>query len=383
MHMKKMVMRNPDEDALLKKLEMRHDMNAERIKRLLNLPDLTKQENSPVKILFDRILNLPRFKDFDIVEFPRIVTVEENFDLLNTPKDHPSRGKTDTYYIDEGHILRTQMTVMWSFYLKDKDVLKKLEEEGEVMALSPGIVYRKDEIDRNHYPAFHQIDGLYLCKKSKKIITQKDLEDVQIDMAKSILGNEIQYKFLVDTFPFTNPSVEMDILFNKKWLEVNGAGLVRSEVLRNFGIDPDKYNGWAFGFGDRLAMIKFGIPDIRILWSDDPRITSQFKDLNSIFKAVSKYPPVVRDISFVVEKDFAPNNYFDLVRDIASDLVEEVAILDKYENDEKFGVNKISYAFRITYRSLDRTLTNSEIDKLHADLEKATINNFSAVIRQK
>ena len=378
-----MVMRNPDEDALLKKLEMRHDMNAERIKRLLNLPDLTKQENSPVKILFDRILNLPRFKDFDIVEFPRIVTVEENFDLLNTPKDHPSRGKTDTYYIDEGHILRTQMTVMWSFYLKDKDVLKKLEEEGEVMALSPGIVYRKDEIDRNHYPAFHQIDGLYLCKKSKKIITQKDLEDVQIDMAKSILGNEIQYKFLVDTFPFTNPSVEMDILFNKKWLEVNGAGLVRSEVLRNFGIDPDKYNGWAFGFGDRLAMIKFGIPDIRILWSDDPRITSQFKDLNSIFKAVSKYPPVVRDISFVVEKDFAPNNYFDLVRDIASDLVEEVAILDKYENDEKFGVNKISYAFRITYRSLDRTLTNSEIDKLHADLEKATINNFSAVIRQK
>jgi len=376
-----MVMRNPDESALLKKLEMRHDVDAERIKRLLTLPDLTKQENSPVKILFDRILNLPRFKDFDIVEFPRIVTVEENFDLLNTPKDHPSRGKTDTYYIDERHILRTQMTVMWSFYLKDKEVLKKLEREGEVMALSPGIVYRKDEIDLHHYPAFHQIDGLYLCEKAKKIITQKDLEEVQIDMAKSVLGDDIQYKFLVDTFPFTDPSVEMDILFNEKWLEVNGAGLVRQEVLRNFGIDPDRYNGWAFGFGDRLAMIKFGIPDIRILWSDDPRITSQFKDLQSVFKAVSKYPSIVRDISFIVDKGFVPNNYFELVRDIIGDMAEQVELIDTYENDEKLGAGKVSYAYRITYRSINKTLTNEEVNALHSELEIATTKNFGAKIR--
>lgn len=379
--MQKMVMRNPDENALLKKLEMRHDVNAERIKRLLNLPDLTKQENSPVKILFDRILSLPRFKDFDIVEFPRIVTVEENFDLLNTPKDHPSRGKTDTYYIDERHILRTQMTVMWSFYLKDKEVLEKLEREGEVMALSLGTVYRKDEIDRNHYPAFHQIDGLYLCEKAKKIITQKDLEDVQIDMAKSVLGDDIQYKFLVDTFPFTDPSVEMDILFNEKWLEVNGAGLVRPEVLRNFRIDPDKYNGWAFGFGDRLAMIKFGIPDIRILWSDNPRITSQFKDLNSVFTPVSKYPPVVRDISFIVDKGFVPNNYFDLVRDVVGDMAEQMTLLDTYENEEKLGTGKVSYAYRITYRSVDKTLTSEEVKLLHSELEAATVKNFGATIR--
>lgn len=379
--MQKMVMRNPDESALLKKLEMRHDVDAERIKRLLTLPDLTKQENSPVKILFDRILNLPRFKDFDIVEFPRIVTVEENFDLLNTPKDHPSRGKTDTYYIDERHILRTQMTVMWSFYLKDKEVLKKLEREGEVMALSPGIVYRKDEIDLHHYPAFHQIDGLYLCEKAKKIITQKDLEEVQIDMAKSVLGDDIQYKFLVDTFPFTDPSVEMDILFNEKWLEVNGAGLVRQEVLRNFGIDPDRYNGWAFGFGDRLAMIKFGIPDIRILWSDDPRITSQFKDLQSVFKAVSKYPSIVRDISFIVDKGFVPNNYFELVRDIIGDMAEQVELIDTYENDEKLGAGKVSYAYRITYRSINKTLTNEEVNALHSELEIATTKNFGAKIR--
>ena len=307
--------------------------------------------------------------------------MEENFDLLNTPKDHPSRGKTDTYYIDERHILRTQMTVMWSFYLKDKEVLKKLEREGEVMALSPGIVYRKDEIDLHHYPAFHQIDGLYLCEKAKKIITQKDLEEVQIDMAKSVLGDDIQYKFLVDTFPFTDPSVEMDILFNEKWLEVNGAGLVRQEVLRNFGIDPDRYNGWAFGFGDRLAMIKFGIPDIRILWSDDPRITSQFKDLQSVFKAVSKYPSIVRDISFIVDKGFVPNNYFELVRDIIGDMAEQVELIDTYENDEKLGAGKVSYAYRITYRSINKTLTNEEVNALHSELEIATTKNFGAKIR--
>ncbi|MCX6787429.1 MAG: hypothetical protein NTY93_02845, partial [Candidatus Kaiserbacteria bacterium] len=268
-----------------------------------------------------------------------------------------------------------------SFYLKNKEILEKLKLEGEVMALSPGIVYRKDEIDRNHYPAFHQIDGLYLCEKAKKIITQKDLEDVQIDMAKSVLGDDIQYKFLVDTFPFTDPSVEMDILFNEKWLEVNGAGLVRPEVLRNFGIDPDKYNGWAFGFGDRLAMIKFGIPDIRILWSDDPRITSQFKDLNSVFKAVSRYPAIIRDISFIVGKDFVPNNYFELVRDVIGDTAEQMELLDKYENEEKFGVGKVSYAYRITYRNINKTLTSEEVNALHSALEAATTSTFGATIR--
>lgn len=362
-------------------LESRDDFKSARIKKLLAFPDLTRKEHSPVKILFDRILGLPRFKDFDIVDFPRVVTVEENFDLLNTPKDHPSRRETDTYYLDPTHVLRTQMTVMWSFYLKDKDVLKKLETDGEVMALSPGIVYRKDEIDRNHYPAFHQIDGLYICKRSKKVITQKDLEEVQIDMAKSVFGDDLQYKFLVDTFPFTDPSVEMDIMFNGDWLEVNGAGLVHPQVLRNFGLDPEIYNGWAFGFGDRLAMIKMGIPDIRILWSDDPRITSQFKDIDSVFKPVSKFPPVVRDISFVVDKSTSLNTYFEIVRDIAGDLIEEFKLTDTYENAKKFGEGKVSYTFRIVYRSLERTLTNEEVNMLHDKIRAKTESEFGATLR--
>jgi len=362
-------------------LAKRDDFKSLRIKRLLALPDLSRKDNSPVKILFDQILKLPRFQDFDIVEFPKIVTVEQNFDLLNTPKDHPSRRETDTYYITDKYLLRTQMTAMWSFYLKDPEVLKKLETEGQIQALSPGIVYRKDEIDRHHFPAFHQIDGLLICKKSKKVITQDDLKEVQADLAKGIFGEDIEYKFLEDTFPYTVQSLEMDIKFNGNWLEVNGAGLVNPVVLENFGLDPEIYNGWAFGFGERLAMIKMGIPDIRILWSEDPRITSQFKDINSRFKEVSKYPAVIRDISFVVDSQVALNNYFEIVREIGDNLIEEVELTDKYENAAKFGEGKTSYTFRIVYRSFERTLTNEEVNAIHEKIQEKTVSELQAVIR--
>ena len=121
---RKIIIENKDEEALIKDLNKRKDIKAERIRRFLSLPDLTKKENSPVKILFDQIINLLIFKDFDLVDFPRIVTVEQCFDLLNMPKDHPARKETDTYYLDETHILRTHTTAFWSFYLKDKEVLE-------------------------------------------------------------------------------------------------------------------------------------------------------------------------------------------------------------------------------------------------------------------
>jgi len=378
---KNIIITDPHEEVLIKELQTRTDTKAERIKRLLKLPDLTKKDNSPVKILFDQILTLPRFADFDVVDFPKIVTVEQNFDLLNTPASHPSRGETDTYYLNDDYLLRTQMTAMWSFYLKDPEVLKRLEIEGQIAALAPGIVYRKDEIDRHHFPAFHQIDGLLICKKSQKVITQQDLKDVQVDLAKGIFGPDIEYKFLDDTFPYTVESLEMDIMFNGQWLEVNGAGLVNPIVLKNFGLDPEIYNGWAFGFGERLAMIKMGIPDIRIMWSDDPRITSQFKDINSKFKEVSKYPSTIRDISFIIDKKINLNNYYEIVRDFAENLIEEVKLLDEYEDDAKFGADKKSYTFRIVYCSPERTLTNEEINTIQEAIRAKTKEELNAVLR--
>lgn len=373
--------KDPKEKEMLDILDKRDDFKSLRIKRLLALPDLTRKNDSPVKILFDRILDLPRFKDFDIVEFPKIVTVEQDFDWLNTPKDHPSRRETDTYYITDKYLLRTQMTAFWSFYLKDKEILRRLETEGEIKALSPGIVYRKDEIDKHHFPAFHQIDGLLICKKSDKIITQNDLKEVQADLAKGIFGPDIEYKFLDDDFPYTIESLEMDIKFNGNWLEVNGAGLVNPIVLETFGLDPKVYNGWAFGFGDRLAMIKMGIPDIRILWSDDTRITSQFKDIDSKFKEVSKYPAIIRDISFIVDTSTAINNYFEIVREIGGNIIEEVKLIDKYENVLKFGEGKTSYTFRIIYQSFEHTLTNDEVNIIHDKIQDRTKKELGAVVR--
>ena len=380
--MREIIIKNQEEAKLIASLEARTDIKAERIKKFLALPDLTKKENSPVKILVDQMVALPRFADFDLVDFPRIVTVEQNFDVLNAPQDHPSRKETDTYYLTEKDILRTQTTTMWPFYLRMPEVLEKLEKEGHVEALSVGIIFRKDEIDRHHMNYFHQIDGLYICKKSQKIITVKDLEDVQVDLAKSIFGEKLEWKFLVDSFPFTDPSVEMDIMFKGEWMEVNGAGLVHQQVLRNFGIDPEVYNGWAFGFGiDRLAMVKMDIPDIRRLWSEDPRITSQFKDINSKFKEVSKYPETSRDISFIIDKNINLNNYFEIVRDCAGNLIEEVKLIDEFENEKKFGADKKSYTFHIVYRSHERTLTNEEVNKIQAEIIAKTEKELQAVIR--
>jgi len=378
---KNIVIKYEKENSLIEELNKRNDVKAERIKKLLSLPDLTKKENSPVKIIFDQIINLPMFKDFDLVDFPRIVTTEQCFDILNMPKDHPSRKETDTYYLDETHILRTHTTAFWPFYLRDKLVLERLEKEGEIKALASGIVFRKDEIDRSHYPAFHQIDGLLICKKSKKIITQEDLKGVQIELAKGIFGSDIEYKFIPDEFPYTFESLEMDIKFNNEWMEVNGAGLVHPQCLKNFGLDPEIYNGWAFGFGDRLAMIKMGIPDIRIFWSDDPRITSQFKDINSKYKEVSKYPETSRDISFVIDKNINLNNYYEIVRDFAENLIEEVKLIDSYEDEAKFGKDKKSYTFRIVYRSLERTLKSDEINKIQEEIRNKTKQDLNAILR--
>jgi len=379
---KNIVINDPNEGVLIKELEVRTDIKAERIKRLLKLPDLTKKENSPVKILTDEIIKLPRFADFDLLDIPRVVSVQDNFDLLNTPKDHPSRRETDTYYVTDKYILRTQMTVMWPYYLRNEEVLEKLEKDGHIGSLSAGIVFRKDEIDRNHFPAFHQIDFLYICRKDQKIITVKDLEEVQADSVKAIFGQNTEYRFLVDSFPFTNPSIQLEIKFNEKWMEVTGAGLVHVECLKNFGIDPEIYNGWAFSFGvERLAMIKMGINDIRIFWSDDPRITSQFKDINSKYKEVSKYPETSRDISFIIDKNINLNNYYEIVRDFAENLIEEVELIDEYEDEKKFGNDKKSYTFRIVYRSLERTLTNEEVNKIQEAIIEKTKTDLNAKIR--
>jgi len=376
------VAHDPKSDELLLEIKNRKDINGIRLQKLLSLPDLSRKENSPLKFIVDKILALPEFKDFDVIDIPEIVSVRNIFDLLNAPLDHPSRKETDTYYVNKDYVLRTQTTVMWPFYLQRPEVIKQLEEEGEIGLLSYGKVFRKDEIDRSHFPVFHQVDGLYLCRTKDKAIGLKDLQNVLEKIAKSIYGESANYKFLEDTFPFTDPSAKIEIQRGNDWLEIVGAGVVHKKVLANLNIDPNIYNGWAFGFGlERLAMIKNNIPDIRIFWSEDPRITKQFTSIDSQYKEVSKYPMTYRDISFIVPKETSLNNYYEIVRDCADNLVEEVKLSDKYENKEKFGEDKISYTFRIVYRSPERTLTSEEVNLIQEKIQEKTIKELNAKIR--
>ena len=370
-----------EENILKKELADKKDAYSERMKRYLSMPDLSRTNGSPIKETVDRILANPYFKDLDIIKIPEIVPADISFDLFDFPADHPARSKSDTYYVNDKNILRTHTTVMWYYFLQNDDIKKRIKDDKPVGAFCFGKVYRKDEVDRNHMNVFHQIDGWYLAPKSLKTIGQKDLEEALENIAKAVFGPDVEYRLNKDTFPYTDPSLEMEVNINGNWVEVVGCGVVKGSVLEKLGVDSKNYTGWAFGFGlERLAIVSMELPDIRLLWSEDERVKKQLK-LGQKFIEVSKYPPIVRDISFVVKNDFIPNDYFDFVRETAPGIVEQVELLDKYENIEKFGADKISYAYRITYRSLDRTLTSEEIDVVHKKIESLTSKIFEGVIR--
>lgn len=375
------IVKAPNEAELKAHLTARTDSEARRIERFMAMSDLSRTPESPVGELVKRLTALPEFSGFDIVETPEIVPTSVTFDLFDFKADHPARSHSDTYYVDDTNILRTHTTIMWYYYLNDPKVKERIAKGEAIGSLSYGKVYRKDEIDRNHMNVFHQIDGWYLIPKSQKTLGEEDLKKVLEAIVKATFGDNVEYRFNPDTFPYTDPSLEMEVKIGDRWVEVLGSGVVRGSVLEKLGVDSTKYNGWAFGFGlERLAILSMELPDIRLLWSTDPRVTKQLK-LGQKFQEVSKYPAIIRDISFVVPNSFVPNNYFDLIRDIGGNLVEEVALLDKYENATKFGADKISYTYRTTYRSLERTLTNEEIETIHKKVEGETKKQFKAEVR--
>lgn len=377
-----------DEELRLRaELEKRDDAEAARMLRYLNMPDLSRTPGSPLYEIVERVKAIPQLKDFDVTEIPEIVPASVSFDLFDFPADHPARSKSDTYYADEENILRTHDTVFWYYYLNHPEIKSRLERKEAMGTLCYGKVYRKDEVDSRHMNVFHQLGGWYIAPEEQPV-EPDDLKEVLGNIVRAIFGAETNFRINDDTFPYTDPSfeVELDVEGTAaegpargKWLEILGSGMPKKIVFKKMGVEG--YHGWAFGFGiERLAIASMALPDIRLLWSDDERIKKQLV-LGQTYQEVSKFPPVLRDISFIVPKTFVPNDYFDLVRDIGGDLIEEVELLDKYENDEKFGADKMSYAYRITYRSIERTLTSEEVDVLHKELETATVDQFEATIR--
>lgn len=371
-----------EEQKLRKQLEARTDAEGKRMLRYFSMPDLSRTTGNPLFEIVKRVTDEPLFKDFDIIKVPEMVSTEITFDLFDFPPNHPARSGSDTYYVDASHILRTHTTIMWYYYLQNEDVKKRMAAGEPVGAFSFGKVYRKDEIDRNHMNVFHQIDGWYLTPKDKQNIGIPELQEALSTFARAVFGQQVKIRFNDDKFPYTDPSLEMEIdKGDGKWLEVAGAGVVKGSVLEKLGVDSSKWNGWAFGPGlERFAMISMELPDIRLLWSQDPRVIKQLK-LGNKFVEVSKYPPITRDISFIVKNDFVPNNYFDLIRDIGGDLVEQVELLDKFENEAKFGKDQVSYTYRVIYRSADRTLKTDEVEPLQNKLYEETKNQYQAILR--
>lgn len=192
---------------------------------------------------------------------PEIEDDWHNFTALNTPEYHPARDMQDTFFLDNGNVMRTQTSAIQ---------IRSMEKVGApIKMFGIGATYRK-EMDATHSPMFHQIEGLYIDKN----ITMSDLiADVREFLKKFFEMDDVELRIRPSYFPFTEPSIEIDLKWQgKKWLEIMGAGMVHPNVLRNCNIDPDEYQGFAFGFGwDRLAMLKYGLNDIRKFYDGDVR----------------------------------------------------------------------------------------------------------------
>ena len=330
------IIKSEEEDKLRQILEGKKDPESTRIKRFIAMPDLSRTEKSPLCEIVKRTLKVKNLAGFDVIKIPEIVTTKILFDLFNMPPEHPARSKSDTYYVNADNVLRTHDTVFWYYYLNHPTIKEKIAKKESFGAICFGKVYRKDEIDRKHMNVFHQMGGLYLAPDDKEIVTPEKLKEVLSEIAKSIFGEQVKFRFYDHTFPYTDPSFEMEAYIGGQWIEMLGSGLPRKSVLKNFGLTG--YNGWAFGFGlERLAIASMELPDIRLLWSTDDRVVRQLR-LGQKFQEVSKFPPVVRDISFIVSEEFILNDYFDALRDDGEEIIESVEQIDKYENEEKFAL---------------------------------------------
>jgi len=383
---------------------------------------LHNQPAHPLGILRSKIES--HFHDFaHLSSVHPVVTPAQNFDLLGFPPDHPGRSVTDSYYINKDCMLRTHTSA------------HEVETfaTGQSKWLLTADVYRRDEIDSSHYPVFHQMEGARVFKTDKagiegvkadnqslsRYLDQSNIviediphisptnpaqpthdpvhsELVALNLKLSInslllklFGGgardaPLQVRWIEAYFPFTSPSFEVEILYQGKWLEILGCGVVQQLTLDNAGKClcyslffarphpslgiPDNI-GWAFGLGlERIAMILFGIPDIRLFWSTDPRFLSQFSE-NKItaFKPYSKYPACFKDVSFwVPEGGLHENDFCDLVRDVVGDLAEDVKIVGGLWSRGFFSLTSTAID-RFLHSSQDRSQERVLPDKLPVD----------------
>ncbi|SCU94401.1 LANO_0E06656g1_1 [Lachancea nothofagi CBS 11611] len=387
--------------------------------------------------------------------FRPVVTVEENFDSLGFPPDHPGRSKSDTYYVNNKHLFRTHTSAheMECFgnilgFSANSAPKDPTDKHGFLISAD---VYRRDEIDRTHYPVFHQMEGAHIWKRSQEPVAegreplhiqklradllklknqlqdesnnlvvhddtsldgnpkQDFMSDIEVDLCSQHLKrsiellvaqvfnkklesmgtkqseNQLKVRWIKAYFPWTAPSWEIEVFWQGEWLELCGCGLVREQVLLNAGYEPNNTVGWAFGLGlDRIAMLLFEIPDIRLFWTLDERFHSQFSEGTiSKFKPYSKYPGTVRDVAFWLpqKQDCAiihENDLMEIVREMAGDLVESVKLIDNFVHPK---TGKQSLCYRINYQSMDRNLTNEEINQIQESVRQELVHQYNVTLR--
>jgi len=327
------------------------------------------------EMVFDYFQDLAKIE----IENP-YVPIEYNFDRLRVPQDHPSRRPTDTFYKDEKTCLRTHMTCYLYPLGKSESGNSKLKY------ITCGDVYRKDTIDSSHYPVFHQIDAF--CIVPDDVDVKKDLRDRLGGLVKHLFGTSVDYQFLEDSeyeevyFPFTTDSVEVSVSVpdengKMKQLEVLGAGTVHPDIMSDLGLPGKK--AWAFGLGlERLAMVMYGIPDIRLFWSTNKKFLSQFTAGKvTKFNPYSKYEACYKDVSFYTSPKFSYNDLCSIARDEDDDnLIESINLIDEFPHK-----GRTSQCYRFMYRSMDGTLKNSDVNKIQKAIGDRLIKELEVEIR--
>ncbi|KAH8811662.1 hypothetical protein F5884DRAFT_831450 [Xylogone sp. PMI_703] len=409
------------------------------------------QKDHPIAItraIIESRFPTPTYK-YHNTHFP-VVSTHQNFDSLCFPADHPGRSRTDTYYVNKDTVLRTHTSA------HQADTFRANESEGYLISAD---VYRRDAIDRSHYPVFHQMEGARmwdrtevpngdlaaavwkdveaLPKHSMKVEdpnptvhpernplqegfhTLEEAEAIAAHLKRSLelvaveifarakaaavatnpdfVDEPLRVRWIEAYFPFTSPSWEMEVFWQGDWLEVLGCGVVKQDIMNRAGV-PEQ-SGWAFGVGlERIAMLLFEIPDIRLFWSTDERFLSQFSGLSDNlaslkqFVPFSKYPACYKDVAFwlrssssaagggtsVNSQDFHENDVMEIVRDIAGDKVEDVILVDEFTHPK---TGRKSLCYRINYRSLEKTLTNDEANKYHDRVRNALVKKLGVELR--
>jgi phenylalanyl-tRNA synthetase alpha chain len=339
---------------------------------------LYQTNNHPICIVKEMVFDY--FSDLTRIEIDNpYVSVENNFNRLRIPLDHPSRQASDTFYKNEQEVLRTHMTS----YLYPLGSAHN--GNSSLKYIICGDVYRKDAIDATHYPVFHQIDAF--CIVPNEVDVKQDLRNRLSGLIAHLFGPSTPFKFLEDKahqdvyFPFTVDSLEAEATIKvdgqDKHIELLGAGTVHPDIMKDLGLPNQQ--AWAFGLGiERLAMIMFGIPDIRLFWSTDERFLSQFTAKTvTKFRPFSKQEVCYKDISFFISPEFTYNDMCTIARDEDKQgWIESITLIDEFQ------MNDItSHCYRIVYRSMDRSLKNTEINKLQIAIRDRLISELKVKVR--